>query len=223
MAEPATASRILVVDDHPLVREGLGRLISQHQDLLFCGEAATGREAIAAVATQKPDLVLLDLRLRGEDGLELIKALKAQFPHLKILIISQYDAPLYAERALRAGALGYVVKEQAAQEVLNAIRTVLAGDVYLTRGTAALLLHKFIGTSGSAAPEGIQSLSDRELHVLQLLGTGLSSREIAGQLSISFKTVETHRENIKKKLGLTTAAALIHFATTWAKQDVSIP
>jgi DNA-binding NarL/FixJ family response regulator len=215
------AARILVVDDHPMVREGLVRLISQQADLVCCGEAGTVRETMTAVDSHRPDLVILDLRLKGEDGLELIKSLKSQFPDLRILILSQYEAPLYAERALRAGALGYVVKEEAAAEVLNAVRTVLAGQVYLTRGMAALLLHKFVGPAGKSSQEGVQQLTDRELHVLHLLGAGYSTREIATELKLSFKTVETHRENIKRKLGLQGAAALIHYATNWNRQQGS--
>src|ERR1041384_1332407 len=127
-------TRILVVDDHPLVRDGLVRLIGREKDLVCCGQAGTVGEAHAAVAKERPDLVVLDLRLKGGDGLELIKSLKAEHPGLRILTLSQHDAPMYVERALRAGAMGYVVKEQAAEEVLTAIRTVLAGEVYLTRG-----------------------------------------------------------------------------------------
>ena len=214
-------ARILVVDDHPLVREGLVGLIAQQSDMIACGEASTAREAMAAVTEHKPDLVILDLRLRGADGLELIKSFKAQIPELRILILSQYDAPLYAERALRAGAMGYVIKEQAPDEVLGAIRTVLAGQVYLARGIAALLLHKFVGTGPRAAQGGLQRLTDRELHVLQLLGAGMSTRQIAEELSLSFKTIETHRENLKRKLGLQTASALVHYATNWAQQHTT--
>src|SRR5215469_6806614 len=222
MLAPKSGARILVVDDHPMVREGLVRLISHHSDLVCCGEAGTIAEAQTLVGSQNPDLVILDLRLKGGDGLELIKSLKARFPGLRILILSQYEAPLYAERALRAGALGYVVKEQAAEEVLTAIRTVLGGQVYLTRGMAALLLHKFVGVGAKASESGVQNLTDRELHVLHLLGAGLSTREIAAELKLSFKTVETHRENIKRKLGLSGAAALIHYATNWNRQQVSL-
>lgn len=223
MAASVAQSRILIVDDHPMVRDGLVRLIAQHADLGCCGEAGTVSQAIAAVAAQKPDLVILDLRLKGGDGLELIKTLLAQHPDLRILILSQYEAPLYAERALRAGALGYVVKEQAAEEILGAIRTVLAGEVYLTRGMAALLLHKFVGAPKTSNRQGAEQLTDRELHVLNLLGAGLSTREIAAELKLSFKTIETHRENIKRKLGLQSAAALVHYATQWARQEVSVP
>jgi len=142
---------------------------------------------------------------------------------LRILILTQYDAPLYAERALRAGALGYVVKDQAPDEVLNAIRTVLSGEVYLTRAVAGLLLHKLVGGTTKTSRTGVEKLTDRELHVLQLLGAGLSTREIADHLNLSFKTVETHRENIKSKLGLDGAAELIHFANEWAREQGSLP
>jgi len=223
MAASLTQARVLIVDDHPMVRDGLIRLISRHGDLVCCGEAGSVSEAMSAAATQKPDLVILDLRLKGGDGLDLIKSLLAQFPNLRILILSQYEAPLYAERALRAGALGYVVKEQAAEEILGAIRTVLAGEVYLTRGMAALLLHKFVGaTPKSSGRDGAGQLTDRELHVLHLLGAGLSTREVAGELKLSFKTIETHRENIKRKLGLQSAAALVHYATQWSRQEISV-
>src|SRR6185436_8861316 len=148
-------ARILVVDDHPMVRDGLVRLINKQRDLICVGEAGTVTEAQTAVAKHRPDLVILDLRLKGGDGLELIKSLKSQFADLRILILSQYEARLYVERALRAGALGYVVKDQAAEEVLDAIRTVLAGQVYLTRGMAGLLLHKFVGAGSKAARGGV--------------------------------------------------------------------
>ena len=226
---PAQKTRILVVDDHPMVRDSLIRLISKERDLMCCGEAGTAAEAQAAVAKHRPDLVILDLRLKSGDGLELIKCLKALRPNLRILILTQYDAPLYAERALRAGALGYLIKDQAADEVLNAIRTVLSGEIYLTRAMAGLMLHKMVGATGKQPRTGVEQLigveqlTDRELHVLQLLGAGLSTREIATCLKISFKTIETHRENIKFKLGLQNAAELIHFATNWASQQGSLP
>ena len=220
---PAKKTRILVVDDHPMMRDGLIRLLSKQRDLICCGEAGTAAQAQSATAKHKPDLVILDLRLKGGDGLELIKSLKSQFEKLRILILSQYDEPQYIERALRAGALGYVIKEQAAEEVLAAIRTVLSGQVYLTRGMAALLLHKFVGAPPKAPNSGTEPLTDRELHVLQLLGTGMSTREIAEELKLSFKTIETHRENMKRKLGLRGAVALVHYATGWAREHISVP
>jgi DNA-binding NarL/FixJ family response regulator len=219
----APKSRIFVVDDHPVIREGLIRLINKQADLVSCGEAGTIKEAQIAVAKHKPDLVILDLRLKGADGLDLIKSLKSQVPALRILVLSQYDAPLYVERALRAGALGYVIKEQAADEVLAAIRMVLAGQVYLNRTISGLLLHKLVGTPSKPYTASVEDLSDRELHVLQLLGAGMSTREIAVELKLSFKTIEAHRENIKRKLGLHGATALIHYATHWAREQISLP
>jgi DNA-binding NarL/FixJ family response regulator len=223
MTSPVPKASILIVDDHPMVRDGLARLIGQEKDLVCCGEASNVAETLTAVARHKPDLIILDLRLKAQDGLELIKSLKAQYPDLRILILSQYGAPLYIERAMRAGALGYVVKEQAAEEVMSAIRAVLAGEIYLTRGMAGLLLKKFLVPKAGPTQAGAEPLTDRELHVLQLLGSGLSTREIAAELNLSFKTIETHRENIKRKLGLRDAAALVHFATQWAREQLSLP
>jgi DNA-binding NarL/FixJ family response regulator len=222
VATAASKIRILVVDDHPIVRSGLSRLINQQGDLICCGEAGTPAEAQEAVTRLKPDLVIMDLRLKGGDGLELIKTLKAQIPELSMLVLSQYEAPFYVERALRAGALGYVVKEQAAEELLSAIRSVLAGEVYLTRAMAARLLHTFIGVAPGAPPTGVERLTDRELQVLHLLGAGMSTRKIAAELNLSFKTIETHRENIKRKLGVRDAAGLILYATEWAREQVSL-
>jgi DNA-binding NarL/FixJ family response regulator len=222
MALTAPKARILVVDDHPMMRGGLIQLINRQTDLTCCGEAGSVAEAQAAVARLKPDLVLLDLRLKGGDGLELIKSLRSQFASPRILVLSQHEAPHYVERALRAGALGYVFKEQAAEQVLSAIRTVLAGEVYLTRALAARLLHTFVGTVPGTPRAGVELLTDRELHVLHLLGDGMSTRAIAAELKLSFKTIETHRENVKRKLGLRGAAELLHYAAEWGREQISV-
>jgi DNA-binding NarL/FixJ family response regulator len=179
-------ARILVIDDHPMLREGLIGLINQQTDLVCCGEASTVPEAQSAAEKLRPDVAVLDLRLKGGDGLELIKTLKSQFPEIRVLVLSQYEAPVYVERALRAGATGYLAKDQAAQEVLSAIRTVLSGQVFLTRGNAALVLQKLVGRDVRAGKSGVDVLTDRELHVLQLLGTGMSTRNIATELKLSF-------------------------------------
>jgi DNA-binding NarL/FixJ family response regulator len=215
-------ARILIVDDHPLVRAGLQKLIGQQSDLTCCGEAGSASEAKTAVALHQPDLVILDLRMKSADGLELIKEFRAIQSDVRILVLSQYDAPMYVERALRAGAFGYVVKEQAASEVLQAVRTVLSGEVYLTGGMAALLLGKMVGPKPNSGESGVDELTDRELHVFQLIGSGLSTREIAGQLNLSIKTIETHRENIKRKLNLRGASELVHSATQWASRRVTV-
>jgi len=217
-------ARILVVDDHPLVRDGLVRLISRQGDLKVCGEASTVAETQTAVARHKPDLIILDLRLKGGgDGLELIKSLKSQFPRVRILILTQYESLHYGERALRAGALGYLIKEQAAGEVLAAIRAVLDGNVYVTRGMAGLLLHKLVGGTPQAPSDRVAGLTDRELHVLHLLGMGKSTRDIAAGLNLSIKTIESHRENIKQKLGLRGAPELVRYAHEWAGEQISLP
>jgi DNA-binding NarL/FixJ family response regulator len=223
MATGLAKARILVVDDHPMVRGGLIRLINQQIDMVCCGEAGTPAEAQVAVADLKPDLAIVDLRLNGSDGLELIGALKLQFAGLRVLVLSQYGGSMYVQRALHAGALGYVVKEQGAEELLTAIRTVLNGEIYLTRSMAARLLQTFVGPSLGTRRCSVERLTNRELHVLQLLGSGMGSRKIATQLNLSLKTIETHRENIKHKLGLRDAAELVLYANEWAREQVSLP
>ncbi|MBI4660410.1 MAG: response regulator transcription factor [Verrucomicrobia bacterium] len=209
--------RILIVDDHPLLRAGLIQFIDRQKDMICCGEADGAASTQNAVLAYKPDLVLLDLRLRGEDGLELIKSLKSQHPKLLILVISQCDEMLYAERALRAGARGYIMKEEATEEVLFAIRAVLGGELYLSRKLAIRLVRKTIESRPLMPGPGVESLTDRELQVFQLLGSGLSTRQIAERLNLSFKTIETYRENIKHKLGLGGAADLVRYATRWVE------
>ncbi len=215
---PEKKTRILVVDDHPMMRDSLIRLIEKQDDLVCCGEAGSVAETQLLAAKERPDLAILDLRLKQGDGLELIKSLKAQFPELKILVLSQCEGTIYAERALRAGAAGYLDKEQAAHEVLTAIRTVLSGSVYLTRSLSGLLLRNYFGPRKKTQRSDASPLTDRELHVLELLGAGMSTREIAAALNLSIKTIETHRENIKHKLGLRGAAALTRYATEWVRQ-----
>jgi DNA-binding NarL/FixJ family response regulator len=220
-ATSAGKTRVLVVDDHPIVRNGLLRLIGHQLDFACCGEAGDASEAQQATSALKPELVIMDLRLKNGDGLELIKSMLASQPELKIIVLSQYCAPIHVQRALRAGALGYVAKEHAADEILNAMRTVRKGEFYLARGMATLLLGK---TSGdNPRPTGLEQLTDRELHVLELLGSGLGTREIATELQVSFKTIETHRENIKHKLGLRGASELLHLANQCAREHIALP
>jgi len=207
--------RILIADDHPLLREGLMQFINRQENLLCCAEADSGASTYSAVQQHRPDLLLLDLRLRGEDGLELIKFLKSQFAELLILVISQGDETIYAERALRAGARGYIMKEEASDEVLCAISAVLNGEIYLSRKMALRLAEKSIECRPATVGPGVDSLTDRELQVFQLLGSGLTTRQIATKLNLSFKTIESYRENIKHKLGLAGATELVRCATSW--------
>lgn len=208
-------SRVLIVDDHPLVCEGLLHLIRQQADLECCGQAGSRFAAQQLLASTSPHLVIVDIRLQGGDGLELLKYIKAQHPNSMTLVVSQCDEQLYAERALKAGARGYLMKERATEEVLTAIRTVLAGGLYVSPKIATLALENMIGARPGNSNRAVHNLTDRELQVLQLLGSGLGSRKVAARLFLSVKTVETHRENIKHKLGLGSAPELIRFATDW--------
>jgi DNA-binding NarL/FixJ family response regulator len=212
------SQRILVVDDHPLVRDGLVQLIRRQSGLTCCGEADTVLKAQETALRENPDLVILDLRLDRGDGLELIKILKSHLPKLRILVLSQLDEMLYAERVLKAGAHGYLMKEEAAKEVVAAIRTVLAGELYVSPKMSGLFLRKMIESPSVRPVSGVESLTDRELQVFQMLGAGKSTRRIAAELFLSFKTIETHRENIKAKMGLPDATTLIHQATIWYRR-----
>lgn len=208
---------ILIVDDHPLVREGLAQIIKQHSDLFCCGAISSATGVRKAILSQNPSLVTLDLRLPDGDGLELIKDLALEHPATPVLVISQCDEMLYAERALKAGARGYVMKERGTDEILTAIRTILSGQLFVSPKINALALQQMVGTKSREAKNGLSVLTDRELQVLQLLGAGLKTRIVAARLNLSVKTVETHRENIKHKLGIPDAASLVRYAANWVE------
>jgi len=210
-----TKTRLLVADDHPLFREGLVQLINREPDLCCCGETDSVAATQRAVTKLKPDLLVLDIRLKEGDGLELIKTLKAGFPNMPTLVLSQHDETLYAERVLRAGARGYVMKEEVADEVRNAIRTILKGDLYVSRKMSVLALHKLLAKVGEIRGSYVERLTDRELQVFQMIGSGMGTADIATELKLSLKTIETHRENIKHKLGLRNAVDLVCHATHW--------
>ncbi|HSY18928.1 MAG TPA: response regulator transcription factor [Candidatus Acidoferrales bacterium] len=220
--KPKARARVLLVDDHPMVRRGLTELLNRTGDFHCCGEAESAVEAQKALSELKPDLVLLDLRLRNSDGLDLLKDFKLQDPAVKVLVLSQLDEMTYAERALHAGAMGYVMKENATEEIMTAMRQVLAGELYVSPRVHALAVRRMAGVKNNAADNRasfVEMLTDRELQILQLLGQGVSTREIAADLCLSFKTIETHRENIKRKLGLKDAAALVYQATLWVRNE----
>jgi DNA-binding NarL/FixJ family response regulator len=216
-------ARILVVDDHPLVRAGLAQLIRQQPGLICCGQADTAAAALAAVPTLQPHLVTVDLRLKGGDGLNLIKDLKLQYPSLLTLVISQSDEMVFAERVLKLGARGYLMKERATEEVLAAIHALLAGKIYLSSAVAAFALGRPGRTGPDAADRPLGNLSSRELQVFQLLGAGLNNRKIAQHLGVSIKTIEAHRENLKVKLGITNAPQLLRYATEQVNGPGSLP
>ena len=206
--------KIFIVDDHPMMREGLAQLLSHEIDLAVCGEAEDAAEALSKIETLKPDLVLLDITLRSTNGLELLKDLRIRVPDLAILVISMHDESLYAERALRAGARGYIMKQEGGKKLMEGIRQVLSGRTYVSEKISAKILDTFSGRR-SAAASPVELLTDREFEVFQLIGRGSSTKEIAAQLHVSVKTVEVHRVNIKEKLGIGTAAELIHYAVRW--------
>jgi DNA-binding NarL/FixJ family response regulator len=215
-----TKKRILIVDDHPLVRRGLTALIESEPDLAVCGEAATCRAALEAIGEIQPDLVIVDLSLGDEDGLDVVKAVKTRHPEVPSLVLSMHDESVYAERSLRAGALGYVTKQQLDDTVLVAIRRLLDGEMYLSDKLEGRLAAKYIGGRTLETDSPLTVLSDRELHVFRLIGQGQTTREIAGVLKLSIKTVESHREHIKNKLSLNTSAELAQRATQWVETTV---
>ena len=210
-------ARILVVDGHSLLRAGLIHLINRQSDLRCCGEADSVGAAPNAIATRKPDLMLTGLVFRDGDGIAMIKSLKSQFPDLPILVLSQHDETVYAEKAWQAGAAGYVLKQEAPEEVLLGIRTCLKKETYVSRATSVLVLRRLLENKPAIRNAGIENLTDRELQVFQLLGAGLATRQVATELNLSFKTIETYRENLKHKLGLRDAPNLIRFAIAWAE------
>jgi DNA-binding NarL/FixJ family response regulator len=212
----APKTRVLLVDDHPMVRERLGQLINREPDLTVCGEADDGPEAMTAIEKTKPHLAIVDLTLRQSDGLELIKSLKTLHPKLPMLVLSMHDESVYAERALRAGAHGYITKQEATQKVMLAIRRVLSGQVYLSDRMSAQLLNKVTHQPKLSL---MASLSDRELEVFRRVGQGQSSREIATSMHLGLKTVETYRARIKTKLGLKSSSMLVQQAVRWVQQE----
>ena len=206
--------RIFLVDDHPLVRERLGELINRESDMAVCGEAGDVNQALQEMVTAKPDIVIVDLTLKNSHGLELIKAIQANFSQVPVLVLSMHEESLYAERVLRAGALGYISKQEATEKVLTAIRQVLSGQVYLSEGMSERIVRKLVlGHRESAA--SMDRLTDRELEVFQLIGKGLSTRRIAEELRVGIKTVESYRARIKQKLHLEDGTQLLQHATQW--------
>ena len=208
--------RILILDDHPITRYGLSQLINHERDLVVCGEMESASQALAAIKPARPDLVLADITMPGKSGLEFIKDLQSQHPGVPVLVMSMHDESLYAERVLRAGGRGYIMKNEGGERLLEAIRHVLQGQVYVSKHVSAALLD-VLTRHRPAAREGTPSvLSDREFEVFQLIGQGLSAQEIAQRLNLSIKTVGTHRQHIKQKLKARTAPELIRLAVRWA-------
>jgi DNA-binding NarL/FixJ family response regulator len=209
--------QLFILDDHPMMREGLAQIINNETDLTVCGEAGTGREGVELVCRLKPDLLLADISLPDKSGLEVIKDLLALLPDLTVLVISMHDESLYAVRVLRAGARGYIMKQEGGRKLMEAIRRVLNGQVYVSEKISASILESFSGRRTETMRPPIEKLTDREFEVLQLLGEGKGTQDIADQLHLSGKTIEAHRANIKRKLQLKTASELIRYAVRWVE------
>ena len=211
-------ARILLVDDHPIVLRGLSVLVNQESDLTVCGEAADAHNALTAIEVLKPDLVIVDISLKGTNGLELIKSAKALHAELPMLVLSIHSESLYAERALRAGAMGYIMKEEMTEKLILAIRRVLKGEIYLSEKMSTNLLSQIIKHPLKENYLLEESLTDRELEIFQLIGRGDGTRQIAEALHLSMKTVESHREHIKEKLKLRNATELLQRAFQWVQR-----
>jgi DNA-binding NarL/FixJ family response regulator len=200
---------VFVVDDHPLLRQGLALLINREPDLTVCGEAANTQDAMKAIAAKRPDILIVDISLNGPDGLDLLKALRSSYPDLPVLILSMHDETIYAERALRARANGYIMKQEATEKVLVAVHRILGGDIYLSERMSNKLLHQYFS---GASVDTNSRLSDRELEVFRFIGEGCSTRHIAEKLHLSIKTVETYQAHIKDKLSLRSGRELVQYA-----------
>jgi DNA-binding NarL/FixJ family response regulator len=212
-------TKIFIVDDHPLLRQGLAQLINQEADMISVGEAGDATAALQGIEKAKPDLVIVDISLKGTSGIELTKNILAKHPKMLVLIISMYDESVYLERSLRAGAKGYLMKREATDHVITAIHRVLRGDIYVSDKWRDKLVNMYGNSSTVAAHPSAEKLSDRELEVLQLTGQGYSTQKIADELHVSVKTVESHYANIKNKLDLKNSHELIQYAVKWCLSE----
>jgi len=210
--------RILIIDDHPMMRDGLRQLMANEADLEICGEADDVSAALAQAQNLKPDLAIVDITLRSGNGLELIKDLQIRSPQTAVLVLSMHDESLYAERVLRAGGRGYIMKQEGGAKILEGIRQVASGRTFVSAAISARILDSFSG-HGQENKSAVDLLTDREFEVFQLIGQGLSTKEMAEKMHVSVKTIEVHRVNIKEKLGTPTAPDLIRFAVRWVESE----
>ena len=220
--QAVSKKRILVVDDHPIVRQGLTLLINREPDLVVCGEAEESMGAMHVLASARPDVLIVDISLNGPDGLDLLKNIRTTHPNLPVLILSMHDESIYAERALRAGANGYIMKQEATGKVLVAVRRILNGEIYVSDRIANNMLKHYITGSGTLRNSSIADLSDRELEVFRLIGEGHGSRQIAEELHLSIKTVESYQAHIKEKLSLRSARELMQHAIQWNMDEKTL-
>jgi DNA-binding NarL/FixJ family response regulator len=214
--------KVLLVDDHPITRQGMKALVNQQPNLEVCGEADNAGYAIELVGRLQPDLAIVDIALKTTNGIELTKHIKVQAPNLPVLIVSMHDEGLYAERALRAGAMGYLMKQEASEKIIAAIQRLLQGEIYLSDKIKEKMLHRFVNKKGDSMVFSIDTLSDREMEVFQLIGNGYSTRQIAQKLNLSSKTIDSYREHLKLKLNLESGAELVRHAIQWARSEGSV-
>ena len=213
--ETVTKRRIFIVDDHPLVREGLANLINEQHDLTVCGEAEDAAQALAGIGVSRPDLALIDISLKTASGLELVKDVGVHFPLVAVIVLSMHDELLYAERALRAGARGYVMKRETTKDVLTAIRQVVGGDVYVSERVVNAMARRLGSSRKPPAASPVEQLSDRELEIFRLLGQGLTTSQIANDLHLSLKTVQAYCARAKEKFGVNSLSELLPAAIRW--------
>lgn len=218
-AQKEHKKRVLIVDDHPILRKGLSMMINQEPDLVVCGEAEDAHEAMEMIDKVKPDMVIVDISLPGVDGVELLKNIKTRFGDLPALVVSMHDESLFAERALRAGARGYIMKQEALDDVLTAIRRVLNGEIFVSSRITTKMLEKLVEADVRKANSPLELLSDRELTVLRLIGQGLGTRQIADNLHLSIKTIESYRMHLKEKLKLSSGTDLLKYAIQWVQNN----
>lgn len=219
---PRKPARVLIVDDHPLLRKAVRALLDEQSDMTSCGEAGSANEAREQVDVTHPDLVIVDISLPQSSGIELIRDLKVRYPEMLVLVLSMHDERLYAERALRAGASGYVMKQEPPERLLEGLRSVLKGDLFVSQRLSSLMLNAFVNSSPSTRGRtGMELLSDRELQVFEDIGGGLSTQQIGRKQGISPKTVETYRSHIKRKLGLNDGNGLVHAAVCWLEREAA--
>lgn len=212
-------TQVLIVDDHPVVRDGLNTIINHQRDMNVCGEADDTHQTLNAVAELEPDVVIVDISLKNSDGIELTKSIKARHPKLSVIVLSVHDESVYAERALLAGAKAYLMKDAVSENIVKAIRAVLSGEIYVSNAISKKFLHKIAQDKAGTAKTPLENLSDREFEVFRLVGEGLKASQIAKQLHLSVKTVETYRGRLKEKLNLDSAAELLQYAIKWAKSE----
>ncbi|HEY5914688.1 MAG TPA: response regulator transcription factor [Verrucomicrobiae bacterium] len=215
-----TRTRILLVDDHAVVRYGIAQLINREADLVVCGEEENASNALSAIERLKPGLVIADISLKDSSGLELMRNIKAQYSRLPVLVVSAHDESVYGEIAFRAGALGYLMKQEALEKIIVAIRRVLSGNIYVSDALAAKMLQQQISGKTNLQDSPVKSLSDRELEVFQMIGQWKKTSEIAQELHLSIKTIEYYREQIKHKLNLKNSAELTQHATSWVEREL---